>query len=249
MEIVKALKYLPEVLKSWLGVFALAIVVMAGLCLGAVTTSAKSVDQTTVRVLIVGCLVIVFFALCVIVFVAVKYQGAFDPQHSIAEEMVCYYLRGVRYHYLRSRNGLAVRINVMQPVVVDGHKMLHITLMDYRDAYHEDERTRYWREGKGKCGEAWQTKEQEYYAADDRSVKAAFVAMDAQYDQALNSLRSVLCTPILWGNECIGVLNFDSDRSGKETGVNDAGVQALFREAAVLVAPALSILARSRPRA
>ncbi|HVW11879.1 MAG TPA: hypothetical protein VHC90_25025 [Bryobacteraceae bacterium] len=179
MDFFKALQYLPKVMKSWVGVLALAIVVMAALCLKAATTNSESANQETVRLLVGGCLIIICFALGLIVLVAIKYPQAFAQEDSIGLDarLLRYYLRGVRYDYLRSREGVTARINVMQLRDIDGDKALRITLVDYTDAYSEDETSRYWPQGRGKCGVAWQTGEQQYYAADDRSQRAAFVRM------------------------------------------------------------------------
>jgi len=246
MDIVKVLKYFSDLLKSRVGIFALVILVMAGVCLEVVKASTDSGNQTTVQFLVGGCLVIILITLGIAAVFAIKNPEAFGGKETIAAEMFSYCLRGLRYDYLRSHDGLTIRINVMQPVDVNGNKALCITLMDYREEYSDDERNRYWGVGRGKCGEAWQMKEQRYYDPDDRAKKAALAEMDDQHNSKLNSLQSVLSTPIVWEDKCIGILNLDSVYSGRETGVNDAGVQALFREAAQLVAPALSILARTK---
>jgi len=59
--------------------------------------------------------------------------------------------------------------------------------------------------------------------------------------KALEKLNSVLSTPIIWEDKCVGVLNLDSHGSASETGVNDPTIQSFFQGAAAHMAPALNV--------
>jgi len=228
-----------------LAIFALLVIcALAWLCWEVATAS--GVDHASKLIVIGICLsgiLLIFF------FVAVKGKPGIAEQASIDELLLVYFLRGVRHDYLLDRNASDGRINVMQPIEVDGTKKLGIKLMDYRDKYEDRELSHYWRLGYGKCGEAWAEKDQRYYAEGDTSKLAALAPMDTTAGSRSNELKSILSTPILWQGECIGVLNFDSPLPGKETGVSTNSVQALFDQAAKALAPALSLLASKSAKA
>jgi hypothetical protein len=240
------LKFLWPVLKSPLGIFLGIIIVLAGACL---TASMKGEQgSATIKLLIGGCLLIILCCLVLVYFLVDRHgEDLFGKNHAIDPIMVCYYLRGVRYQYLNDgRSALKFRVNIMQPTTVRGDQALTITITDYANEFSSTELQRYWLKGQEKCGDAWQTKTQQYYAIDDGSAKAAFNASKNAEGASPTELQSVLSTPILLQStgKCIGVLNFDSPHPAKDTGVNQGTVQALFSEAARLIAPALSRVGR-----
>ena len=162
-----------------------------------------------------------------------------------------YFLRGIKETYLRylrdvGRSNLpSVRLNIMIPQTQDNTRAetLKIVFTDYFDDFYEAEIYKEYLKGEAKCGQAWKEKRQTVFDADITSKETRFEPMSIEPSQEkLLTLKSVLSTPVLWRNEIIAIINFDSYQGGKETLVNSVGVKTIFNEAAREIVPLLAIL-------
>ena len=92
MDFLPVLKDLPKILKGWAGLFSLALIILAGLCV-TILNSASTLDQTTVRILLISCLVVIGCTLGIVGYLGAKHPRIFAGTVTVAEEFFCYYVR------------------------------------------------------------------------------------------------------------------------------------------------------------
>ncbi|MGA7732414.1 MAG: TIR domain-containing protein [Chloroflexia bacterium] len=171
----------------------------------------------------------------------------FRPRGGIQrDERVVYFLRGIKETYLRHLSDMGLlpvraRLNIMAPNKHDHQapSLLQIIYADYLADYNEEELKDGYKQGQGKCGQAWQNGKQAIYARDIRSEITEFVDMGKDKSENAQVLSSVLSTPIVYGDQLIAILNVDSWQPGKETGVHTVAVGNIFENSAHKLGPLL----------
>jgi hypothetical protein len=176
------------------------------------------------------------------------------PPYSTTTEPIRYFLRGIKETYLRTLYDAGwdtpkhLRVNVMLVVShgsgASAEQVLVLRYVDYPAHFKEEEYGSFYRKGEAKCGSAWKLLQQTYYAVDRDEEEARFVKMRATNPVAY-SHKSVLSTPIIIQDQCIAVLNLDSDEPSSTTWVHRDMVQNVFYLGAKEIVPLLFPMARS----
>lgn len=168
------------------------------------------------------------------------YEEALDSSsqvEALGSRFIRFYLRGMKETYYQHvgeyvwDDQIKVRFNIMTPVNDTDDETLKIIYVDYPQDYYQEEFKRDWHAGEGKCGEAWETKEQVVYAADIESEKTRFTNMDMSEPFA-TGIQSVLSTPIVYQDKRIGVLNVDSLFGCEKTKLHQDSVSELCQDGA-----------------
>lgn len=158
------------------------------------------------------------------------------------QDLIWFLLRGARDTYLRTLRDIVgsvadVRLNVMLFDAVAG--TLSIAYCDYNEQFSEAEKRNRWNPHQGACGVAWATRDVYLYAGDLNEPAHRLQPMVGQAG-SVSELHSVLSIPVWRDNECLGVLNVDSQEGVAATKLDKDYSTRIFRDAAKCVGWALA---------
>lgn len=148
------------------------------------------------------------------------------------------YLRGLLAKYyeyvlkLSPAQQPSVRVNVMLPTSwfkLRQFLRIHYTATLPGFAYRDEERVLRWYRGQGVCGWAWQQGLPALYDAMRPGFDASAKRRTAEQARVVESLKSMICEPIWFDGEIVGMLNLDSDAHLAETRFDDPRVREMVK--------------------
>lgn len=212
-----------KAVRTGLNFFALfAICLEGGLSLAAVRMDAGP-DRTLLlwaTVLLLGLLVVI---VAVLLFVRPWVLTGAPPPRPTVQQLspppyanptipIRYFLRGIRESYLHALADSGrtlpehVRLNVMLilPIVPKNFQdhALKIVHVDYSNLFSNDEFEDQYPIGSAKCGEAWQLRQQRFWAVDLPDTNRVSIKRKTSRTALLR--RSVVSSPFFCQGECIG---------------------------------------------
>jgi hypothetical protein len=149
-----------------------------------------------------------------------------------------YFLRAIRDTYTERVRLLSTvpthfRLNLMTPA---SDSSICIACVDYESLFHEDEFDIEWNEDNGgKCGHAWKHCVQTLYGGPELMVADSALEPMPDWPSRVPDPQSVLSTPVLWREQRVGVLNFDSLLPAGKTFVHHDAIRECFLMAAARV--------------
>jgi hypothetical protein len=148
------------------------------------------------------------------------------------------YLRGLLakyYEYVLKMSPAqqpSVRVNVMLPTSwfkLRQFLRIHYTATLPGFSYRNEELVLRWHRGQGVCGWAWKHGMPGLYDALRPGYDTAARKRSAEQARVAESLKSMVCEPIWYDGEIVGMLNLDSDAHLAETRFDDPRVREMVK--------------------